>query len=166
MRAPSLALAPAALALALLPACSGNAPETRAEPGAVVSRIDSSEVLLRTGQGLGDPTRAVIRDSLAWTQFWIQANALIEPLPAVPPVNFADSMVLVAGSGTQATGGHTVLIDSVARGSVLRVFVTTVTPGRDCATTMAITWPVHVVRVARFEGSVEFVESERTEDCK
>ena len=154
-----------ALALACLPACSGSAPEARAEPDAVVSRIDSSEIVLRTGQGLGDPTRTVIRDSVAWVQFWGQANALIEPTPALPPVNFADSMLLVAASGTHAPGGNSVRIDSVARGSALRVFVTTVTPGNGCSTTLAITWPVQVVRVARFDGSVEFVESERTEDC-
>jgi hypothetical protein len=150
----------------LVAACSGSAPNPRSEPGAVVSRIDSSEILLRTGRGLGDPTRTVIRDSVAWDEFWSQANALIEPAPALPPVNFADSMLLVAALGTQATGGNSVLIDSVARGTALRVFVTTVTPGPDCRTTLAITWPVQVVRVARFDGSVEFVEGEREEKCQ
>jgi hypothetical protein len=32
-------------------------------------------------------------------------------------------------------------------------------------TTMSITWPVQVVRVPRFEGSVEFVEGERVQPC-
>jgi hypothetical protein len=147
-------------------ACSGGAPTPGAEsPQGAVIRIDSTAIVLSTGQGIGDPTRAVIRDSTAWQAFWAQAHAQVEPAPALPAVNFADSMLLVAGLGTRATGGHTVSIDSVARGTTLRVFVTAVTPGPRCMTTMAITWPVQVVRVSRFDGSVEFIEAEREESC-
>ena len=147
-------------------ACSGGAPTPGAEsPQGSVTRIDSSAIVLSTGQGIGDPTRAVIRDSTEWETFWAQANAQVEPTPELPAVNFADSMLLVAGLGTRATGGHTVSIDSVARGTTLRVFVTSVTPGPRCMTTMAITWPVQVVRVPRFDGSVEFIEAEREQSC-
>lgn len=147
-------------------ACAGDAPTPGSEVAPVMSRIDSNAILLRSGRGLGDPTRAVIRDSATWVDFWNQAHALLEPAPAPPPVNFADSMLLIAALGTRATGGHSIGIDSVARGNTLRVFVTAIAPGPDCMTTMAISWPVQVVRVARFDGSVEFVESGRTEECE
>jgi hypothetical protein len=154
---------------ALLPlavACSSGAPTPGAEtPRGIVTHIDSNAIVLTTGQGIGDPTRSVIRDSTAWKDFWAQANAQVEPAPPLPAVNFADSMLLVATLGTRSSGGHSVSIDSVARGTTLRVFVTAVSPGSDCVTTMAITWPVQVVRVARFDGSVEFVEAEREERC-
>jgi hypothetical protein len=155
-----------ALAVAFA-ACSGGAPTPGAEaPEPVVTRIDSTAVLLASAQGLGDPTRAVIRDSTAWAVFWTQAHTLVEPTPPIPPVNFADSMLLVAALGTRSSGGHTVTVDSVARGATLRAFVTTVTPGPDCMATLAITWPVQVVRVPRFEGSVEFVEAEQVRPCR
>jgi hypothetical protein len=156
------------LLVAALAACSGGAPIPGADASTpVVTRIDSGAVVLATGagQGVGDPTRAVIRDSASWRDFWNQANAMIEPVPALPPVNLADSMLLVAALGTQATGGYAVTIDSVARGATLRVFVTVLTPGPECMTTMAITWPVQVVRVLRFDGSVEFVEGRRVRPC-
>ena len=153
-------------ALCLGAGCTGSAPTPGSDEAPVMSRIDSSEVLLRTGQGLGDPTRAVIRDSLAWEQFWNQAHALLEPAPPPPSVNFADSMLLVAALGTRSTGGFSVAIDSVSRGSALRIFVTSIAPGPRCVSTMAISWPVQVVRVARVAGSVAFVESERTEQCE
>jgi hypothetical protein len=156
----------ALILLAFGVACSGSAPTPGSDAAPVITRIDTSDVLLRTGQGLGDPTRVVIRDSVAWEQFWSQAHALLEPAPTAPIVDFADSMLLAAALGTRATGGHRVTIDSVSRGGVLRAFVTTITPGAGCVTTMAITWPVQVVRVERFDGSVEFVEAERTEQCK
>jgi hypothetical protein len=152
--------------LPLAAACSSGAPTPGAESSqAVVTRIDSTAVVLSSGQGLGDPTRAVIRDSTAWEAFWAQAHSLMEPVPSLPAVNFADSMVLVAASGTRSSGGHAITIDSVARGATLRVFVTSVTPGPDCVTTMSITWPVQAVRVARFEGSVAFIEGERVQPC-
>jgi hypothetical protein len=161
------AIPPAAALVVALTACSSGAPT----PGAdgtqeVVTSIDSGAVVLSSGQGLGDPTRAVIRDSTAWAAFWNQAHALVEPAPLLPAVNFGDSMLLVAALGTRASGGHAVTIDSIARGASLRAFVTTATPGPDCMTTMAITWPVQVVRVPRFEGSVEFVESEQVRPCR
>jgi len=71
-----------------------------------------------------------------------------------------------AALGTRSSGGYTVSIDSVARGATLRAFVTTVTPGPDCVTTMAINWPVQVVRVPRFDGSVEFIEVEQVRHCR
>jgi hypothetical protein len=152
--------------LVALSACSGGAPTPGADARqAVVSHIDSGAVVLATAQGLGDPTRAVIRDSTEWSAFWTQAHSLMEPAPSLPPVNFADSMLLVAALGTRSTGGHNVTIDSVARGATLRVFVTELTPAPDCMTTMAITWPVQVVRVPRFEGSVDFVEGHRVRPC-
>jgi hypothetical protein len=153
--------------LLLLGGCSGGAPTPGAEtPAPVVTRIDSTAVVLDRGQGLGDPTRAVIRDSTGWAAFWTQAHALVEPAPSGPPVvNFADSMLLVAALGTRSTGGYGVGIDSVARGATLRVFVTELHPAPGCMTTMAITWPVQVVRVARFEGSVDFVEQRRERPC-
>jgi hypothetical protein len=153
-------------ALCLAAGCTGAAPIPGSDAAPVMSRIDSTQVLLRTGQGLGDPMRAVLRDSEAWEQFWSQAHSLLEPAPAPPSVNFADSMLLVAALGTRSTGGFSVAIDSVSRGSALRVFVTSIAPGPRCVSTMAISWPVQVVRVARFDGSVEFVEKERTEQCE
>jgi hypothetical protein len=153
--------------VAALAACTSGAPtpgDGAGEP--VVTRIDSSAVVLESGRGLGDPTRMVIRDSAAWRDFWAQAHSLAEPIPAAPPVDFADSMLLVAALGTRATGGYAVSIDSVARGAALRVFVTALAPAPDCVTTMAITWPVQVVRVARFDGSVEFIEATRMRPCR
>ncbi len=152
--------------MALVGACSSGAPTPGADtPEPAVTRIDSTAVVLSSGHGLGDPTRAVIRDSTAWEAFWTQAHALMEPTPPTPAVDFTSSMLLVAALGTRSSGGHQVTIDSVARGATLRVFVTAVTPGPDCMTTMAITWPVQVVRVPRFDGSVEFVEGERVQPC-
>jgi PrcB C-terminal len=153
--------------LVAIAACSGGAPTPGAEVAQpIVIHIDSTAVVLASGQGLGDPTRAVIRDSTAWTAFWTQAHALVEPAPPAPAVSFADSMLLVAALGTRSSGGYTVSIDSVARGATLRAFVTTVTPGPDCVTTMAINWPVQVVRVPRFDGSVEFIEVEQVRHCR
>jgi hypothetical protein len=163
MRAPG----PGVVLLVVLVACSSGAPTPGADgPQPVVTHIDSTAVVLASSQGLGDPTRAVIRDSIAWGAFWSQAHSLMEPVSAAPSVNFADSMLLVAALGTRATGGHTVTIDSVARGASLRAFVTTATPGPDCMPTMAITWPVQAVRVPRFDGSVEFVEHEEVRPCR
>jgi hypothetical protein len=150
----------------LLAACSSGGPTPGAETSqAVVTRIDSTAVVLATSHGVGDPTRAVIRDSTAWEAFWTEAHALMEPMPPIPAVDFTSSMLLVAALGTRSSGGHRVTIDSVARGATLRVFVTAVAPGPDCMTTLSITWPVQVVRVPRFDGSVEFVEAERVQPC-
>jgi hypothetical protein len=155
-------------ALTLLAAgCSSGAPSPGAESAqGAITRIDSSAIVLESSQGIGDPTRAVIRDSAAWQAFWAQAHAQVEPAPPVPAVSFADSMLLVAALGTRSSGGYSVRIDSVARGTTLRVFVTAVSPGPGCVTTMAIAWPVQVARVARFDGSVDFVDAERVDTCR
>ena len=161
-------------ALVLVHACSAGTPSERGASGA---RHDSASATLRGplplrsllqehNTGLRDSTRRVITDSASLARIWAQAYARRGTVPPVPRIDFAREMVIVAIMGVRNTGGYTIHVDSaVARAGELRVYVRRTMPGPTCGTTAAITEPVAMVAVPRFDGPVMFEEAIERTDC-
>lgn len=123
-------------------------------------------VLRQLYSGIPDRRRLVIRDAPAWAALWNEAASMQHPQPPLPHVNFAQQMLIVATMGTRPSGGHSIEIDGVyAAGGRLHVAVREVAPAASCGTTGALTAPVMVVRVARSDAPVVFVERSEVRDC-
>lgn len=149
-----------ALLFLFLPTCGG--PSTP-EP---IPEIEARDILYHhDGSGIADSVRLVIRDEAGLEQFWDRATARDDDPPAVPSVDFERSMVLAVGAGL-STPGDQIHVDSAGvrevrrsdgeEEDVMRVFVRTV---HACGDFQADTYPLQVVRVQRFDGPVEFIES-------
>lgn len=141
---------------------AGCSPRTRVveyKPGPPLPRhavaIPAEWHIYRSDTGPHDHTRLVVRDSAAWRLAWstIHANHMPRtPNPAdPPPVDFGESVVLVAGLGYRGCLGHAIRMDSLALtlGEPVTVFVASVSPddspGVGCLTD--IVRPVDVVKV-------------------
>lgn len=109
--------------------------------------------------GLNDSLRGVVRDSLAWTDLWQRIQQPFFPRPAVPPVDFAREMVVVAALGQRPTGGYDIMIEGAERtadGMVVDLRVTS--PASGCPVEAAMTQPVDLGRVPVSDGPVRFRE--------
>ncbi len=112
------------------------------------------------------PARLVIRSQKELDDAWARLYAGLPGPPAAPSVDFAREMVLLAALGTRSSGGHAVSIARAALGGgVLRAEVVETRPGAGCMTTQVITHPVALVRLARHDGAVEFVDRVEVHDC-
>lgn len=132
-----------------------------------VQPLDSSLAnYYRHSSGYPDSARLVIKTADEWTRVWNRIVSNHGPKPAVPEVDFAKEMVLVAAMGTRATGGFSIEIEAVDRdSSSITASVRKRAPGKTCGTTAALTAPVAIVRIPRSDKPVRFVEETIATDC-
>ena len=155
------------LAIVFAGAC-GAAPAApdASEPLAVV-RLRPEPVPLTYTSGLSEPQELVVRDAAAWAQVWEAIWRNHSPRPPLPDVDFAKEMVVVAALGARPTGGYSVFVDSASSApGAVSIRIRTVSPGRECAVTLAVTQPVDAARVARRDGPVVFSRRNEVADCR
>ena len=122
--------------------------------------ISFETVLESQYSGIRTPRRAVIRDAEQWRAFVREATNVDGANPAAPAeVDFTREMAIVAAMGLRRSGGYSIAIENIfsAEGK-LRVVVREVAPKTGSMTTQALTAPLVVVRLARSNDPVSFVE--------
>jgi hypothetical protein len=103
----------------------------------------------------------VIDNSAQWIDLWQQHTSNTEPPPPVPQVDFTRYSVVAVFAGEQPTGGYSVEIVSVETSSSqtqeqLAINVEHRQPSAGDFVTEALTYPYHMIRIAKFYGRVVF----------
>jgi hypothetical protein len=144
-----------ALAAALAAACAAAGPSDGTN-----APLPLATVLSESHSGLAAGRREVVRDTASWARLWAEIHKDRSPAPPPPAVDFSREMLVAAALGSRPSGGFSVAVTSVvAHGGQLDVSVLESCPARDAMVTMALTQPVHVVRVARLAGTPAFHEA-------
>lgn len=171
-------LALSALAALLGAACSlpsttdapvGELPaEEQATPGTPIPvvRLRADPYPFAFYSGMSDSTRVVARDTAAWRGAWSRIWLRHSPEPALPAVNFASEMVVVASLGERTSGGFAIYVDSAYQhAGHVEVVVRKVSPGGRCGVTAALTQPVDVARLPATTLPVLFREKATARNC-
>lgn len=117
--------------------------------------------------GYTAPARQVVRTEGEWRAAWARLHETMAPQPALPEIDFAREMVIVAALGQRSNGGYAILVDSVYdAGSTLRAVVRRSSPGARCIVTASLTQPADVVRVPATARGVTFVDRDEVHDCR
>lgn len=120
----------------------------------------------RFNSGMTMPRRLVVRDEVAWHDVWHEMTRSSPETTPTPAVDFASRVVLVAAMGWRDSGGHAISIDEVhMMDGDAWVSITERSPGTGCFTTGALTAPVAVVVVPRFDGDTTYIERTDERDC-
>jgi hypothetical protein len=117
----------------------------------------TSPELVTVAQGpmsnIEEPRQVVVRTAAEWQALWKEHDAQ----QALPPVDFAQSIVVAVFLGTRPSAGFAVEITAVkGDGSRAVVEYRERRPARDEVAAQVITSPFHIVRLARGSGTVEF----------
>jgi hypothetical protein len=108
--------------------------------------------------GLDSSTRRVIREAGELQTLWPEVVKYYGTKPPIPLVDFSQEIVVVAAAGTKSTGGYSITIESAIETSgTLTIHIASGSPGR-CGVTLALTRPIHIVRIPKQAASVVFVE--------
>ena len=113
--------------------------------------------------GIQDSVRMVVRDPNTLTSVWQRATAGQATPPPAPTIDFGRDMVIVAGAG-RMTPDDQIRVDSVgmrkesADGKVRDVLTAWVSTIESCRRFRTDAYPLEIVRVRRFEGTVRFAE--------
>jgi hypothetical protein len=100
-----------------------------------------------------DGREVVIRTAAEWKTFWKQHS----PGRPMPAVDFTKATVVGILLGQRNTGGYRVTITAIDReGADLLVTWREQKPAPDLMVTQALTYPYHLVRIARSSEPVKF----------
>ena len=143
------------------------ASQTASELSAVsLTRLRAGARAFSTYSGITEDSNFVVRDSASWRQLWERINKPFIPPPALPPIDFAREMVVVAALGARPSAGYDVTIASVDRGSGgMEVNVRTRAPAPGCPVEAVVTQPVDLARVPFTSGPVRFREFNEVIPC-
>jgi hypothetical protein len=138
------------------PEARTSMPQDPITPRRFASQVEAA---FRHNSGMRDATRRVVRDAGEWGRIWpaLSGSAAGASPTALPPVDFAREMALVAAMGRRNTGGYEIRIQSVERAeNGLVVRVTESSPGPTCGTGAALSAPADVVVVPRSDLPVRW----------
>jgi hypothetical protein len=164
-----LGTAVAAAAALVLAAC-GDAATAPEEPAAPQPLVLARFATLEEARGSAQPStgqqRAVITTATAWQTFW--AGLLPDPRAGGTPaaVDFSREMVIAAVMPLQPSAGASLDIETVTEhADHIEAVVVERRPAADCISATVITRPFDVVRVARRDKPVRFVERTAVASC-
>ena len=101
-----------------------------------------------------EPRRIVVRGDEEWKQVWRLHSGSAAGLP---PVNFANRIVVAAFAGERPTAGHRIDIQAESDdGQGIRLRVHERTPARDSLVAQILTFPFHMVSLPRTAGGVSW----------
>jgi hypothetical protein len=121
--------------------------------------------------GVRDSLRLVIRDESQLKSLWDQVTSTRSDPPPVPAVDFGREMVLVVAAGRMIAEDEirvdsvTVREDRTADGRTEEVLAAMVRTIIGCRRFDIEAYPVEMVRVQRFPGTVKFVEIREQAIC-
>jgi hypothetical protein len=122
-----------------------------------VERLRPQPIAFETNSGLGDSLHLVVRDTSSWRRIWQRIHQPFIPQPALPAIDFARDMVVVAAMGTRPSGGYNVVIEGAGEDSSgVEVFVRQSSPAAGCPLSAAFTQPVDVAKIPARPDSVRF----------
>jgi len=131
-----------------------------------LARLREGTTAFSSYAGIGDPMRAVIRDSTAWRQLWERINRPFVPQPSLPEIDFGREMIVVAALGSRPNGGYDVIIEGAQQDSVgIQISVRVATPAAGCPTAAVMTQPVDLARVPASDQPVRFREHDVVVAC-
>lgn len=108
----------------------------------------------------------VIRQEQVFREMWNKLYADHSPVPEVPEIDFEERMVLLTVLGQRPTGGYGLRIEKVAvADGELGVHLIKSEAGDNCATTQALTNPIHIVTIPASRSEVTFYEEKIVKDC-
>jgi hypothetical protein len=129
-----------------------------------------TKLLMGDAPGIPVAETGIIDNGAAWCDLWdrIYVNASPPPSCDRTLVDFSSEVVLFAALGMRSSGGFTAEIACVHENEgdpQLRVQVLATSPGPHCIVTMALTYPISVVKVARPVQDAVFETTETVQDC-
>jgi len=131
-----------------------------------VSRLREGTTAFSSYAGIGDPMRAVIRDSTAWRQLWDRINRPFVPAPALPSIDFGREMIIVAALGSRPNAGYDVVIEGAEQDSAgIQISVRVASPAAGCPVATAMTQPVDLARVPITDQPIRFRERDVVVSC-
>jgi hypothetical protein len=108
-----------------------------------------------------------VHSQTEWNALWQTLFPThVEPHGEAPYVDFSRFTMLVAALGARPGGGYSVVIQHARDdGATVRISVLEVRPGKGCAETALVTYPISIVLIPRTDRPVHFERDVEDFNC-
>ncbi len=133
----------------------------RSESMAAGQKVDFE--VLKTGSnafGFEKPAERLIQDLESWTKVWNAVESGVIPRPPVQPVDFEKYSLVAVFAGEKRTGGYSIAVEAASLengGKILKVRARETAPPKGSITTMVLTSPYQIVKVAHGDFQLQVV---------
>jgi len=114
--------------------------------------------------GTGGQRREAARDAAVWQALWADLHHGAGAVPPLPAVDFSREMVVAAAMETQSCVSRVTIRAVTRSGGGLAVDLLEAPPAPNCRCIVAER-PIHVIRLARFDGPVRFTAERGVTSC-
>lgn len=110
----------------------------------------------------------VIKSQEEWEKVWKETYSRLEPIPAVPQIDFSKEWVIACMMGARGNGGHSMKITDVkATENEVRVLITYNSPGAGCMSTDMMVYPFSFIAVEQYkQGKTLYDIKKVVADCR
>lgn len=116
--------------------------------------------------GITEHKEVAVRSHAEWADLWREHISIVSPPPDSPTVDFSQEMVVAVFMGEQSTGGYSIEINQIVKeGSKIKVFYTETSPDPECMVAQMLTQPFHIVKLARQDLPLVFIQERTTKSC-
>lgn len=136
-----------------------NEEQTQSEAPQTMPTISYEIIQTGTYSGIKEPLQKVITSKQGWEEVWKKHVSVLVPQPPLPEVDFDEVSVGAIYAGEKKTSGYKVELKSVTsegKNAVIRYSM--VEPPGNSFTLQVLTQPFVLVKVAKPEGTVQFVK--------
>lgn len=148
------------LAAVLLMACTDSPTNSEDRP------VEIQNIVSSPYSGITVARQQAVRTTADWSRVWAEVHGNITPGPPIPFVDFGREVVLLAALGQRPDGCYSIAIPRVTYdGNRLLAQIVETTRTINCVCTLALTTPVHVVRVSPSGAPVVFDVSQASVPC-
>lgn len=115
----------------------------------------------------------VLRSQAEWQKLWrqmqgeqfVRNRASLDS--AVRKIDFTKQMIIAVFQGEKPSGGYSIAVAKLVRhAKQLEVFIEEKSPGADCFTTQALTYPYHIIVTEASAQKVVFTSKQSTAACR
>ncbi len=102
-----------------------------------------------------------------WQDLWDKIYSTRSPKPSLPKIDFTQSIIIGVFLGQRNTGGYSIEITKVLETEKnIEVLVEETSPGEGCMVSMALTYPMHIIKIQKVDKEIEFKpEKIKGESC-
>jgi hypothetical protein len=137
------------------------------------AEIKFTTLLVQSQSGHAQKKNYVIRSQAEWQKLWrqVQGEQFLRNRAgldsALRKIDFSKQMIIAVFQGEKPTGGYGIAVNKLVRNAKqLEVFIEEKSPGPDCFTTQALTYPYHIIVTEASALKVVFTSKQSTTACR
>lgn len=122
--------------------------------------------------GRAEPGTFIVSSEMEWQNLWEgirgsgNATGPRVKTPSLPHVDFSKHTIIAVFHGAAPSGGYSTSIEKVRDGGkTMEISVKERVPDGTCPVLAAITYPYHIIRVAKFSKPIEFKTTTEQAGC-